>query len=104
MMRKIEFGIQNKQFEACSSKLGKYRRRGYKNCQYCDDFTFNKNIYEPLSNNNLLMKKIEEYLDLNKELDYFEGRTIMQMIDDIRRRAFDSYKLKELDTNSFVEK
>ena len=48
---------------------------------------------------NLLMKKIEEYLDLNKELDYFEGRTIMQMIDDIRRRAFDSYKLKELDTN-----
>lgn len=49
-------------------------------------------------------EKIEEYLDLNKELDYFEGRTIMQMIDDIRRRAFDSYKLKELDTNSFVEK
>ena len=49
-------------------------------------------------------EKIEEYLDLNKELDYFEGRTIMQIIDDIRRRAFDSYKLKELDTNNFVEK
>lgn len=49
-------------------------------------------------------EKIEEYLDLNKELDYFKGRTIMQMIDDIRRKAFDAYKLKELDTNSFVEK
>lgn len=49
-------------------------------------------------------EKIGEYIDNNKDLNFVEGRALMDMLDNIRSKTFDAYKMSSVYTDKFIEK